>query len=171
MDSRKFLSKDERSHFEKFLIDRIETDTRNATMLLTALHSGARPTELLNLTWSEINIQTGAIYLKTLKAGRPREIIVPKIVREALSRLKAQSPERPFDISYQRMAEIWNAYRPTPSKTLRSLRHSFAMRAYERTKDLRFVQRALGHRSLQNTQIYLEYEYSASEFKKMMRIR
>lgn len=171
MDSRKFLSPDERSHLETYLTSRVETDTRNAAMLLTALHSGARPTELLNLEWSEINIATGAIYIRTLKRGRPREVVVPKVVRHALERLKSTGIARPFDISYSRFAEIWNEYRPSPTKTLRCLRHSFAMRAYERTRDIRFVQRAIGHKSLTNTQIYLEYDYSATEFKKMMRLK
>lgn len=171
MDSRKFLSKDEREHFEGFLRERIDTDTRNATMLLVSLHSGARPTELLNLTWGEINIKTGEIYLRSLKDGKPRAIFVPKFCRVALEKLHALSPDRPFNISYNRFCEIWHQYRPTPNKTLRCLRHSFAMRAYERTKDLRFVQAALGHKSIKNTMIYLEYEYSAREFKKLMGVR
>lgn len=170
MDSRKFLSTEEREHLETVLRDRLESDARNCTMILTALHSGARAMELLNLSWSDVNTKTGEIYLATLKGGRPRPVVVPKLVREALESLKASSPERPFNISYPRLVEIWNLYRPE-RKPFKSLRHSFAMRAYERTRDIRFVQRALGHRSIQNTMIYLEYEYDSQEFKKLMRVR
>lgn len=170
MDARKFLSIEEREHLEHFLRDRIDTDLRNATMLLTAIHSGARAMELLSLDWTDINLTSGEIYLATLKGGRPRPVVVPKFVREALARLKAISPARPFGISHQRLVQVWHIYRPVP-KPFKSLRHSFAMRAYDRTKDLRFVQRALGHRSITNTMIYLEYEYSTNEFKKLMRVR
>lgn len=170
MDSRKFLSTEERERLEEFLKSQLETDTRNAAMILTALHSGARAMELLSLTWPEINTETGEIFLATLKGGRPRSIVVPKFVREALLKLKLAAPEKPFNISYQRLAEIWNMYRPGV-KTFRSLRHSFALRAYERTKDIHFVQRAMGHRSIANTMVYLDYSYSASEFKKLMRVR
>lgn len=171
MDSRKFLSQDERSYIETFCTERIETDTRNSVMILTALHSGCRPQELLNLTWDDINILNGEIFVKSLKDGAPRAVVVPKVVRDGLSKLKAMSPDKPFNISYQRMAEIWNDYRPTKQKTLRSLRHSFAMRAYERTKDIRFVQYAMGHKSISNTMVYLQYSYSAQEFKKLMNVR
>lgn len=170
MDSRKFLSNEEREHLEEILLARVYFDPRNTTMLLTALHSGARAMELLSLEWSDINVESGEIYLATLKGGKPRAIAVPRLVREALKRLKTESPARPFAISYSRMVEIWNQYRPV-RKPFRSLRHSFAMRAYERTKDIRFVQRALGHRSLTNTMVYLEYEYSTQEFKKLMHVR
>lgn len=170
MDSRKFLSQSEREHLETFLISRLDLDTRNATMLLTALHSGARATELLNLLWTDINIETGEIFLRTLKGGKPRPVVVPKVIRAALERLKALSPERPFAISYNRLSEIWGIYRPV-KKPFKALRHSFAMRAYDRTKDIRFVQRALGHKSINNTMVYLDYEYSTQEFKKLMRVR
>lgn len=170
MDSRKFLSIEERNHLEEMLRPRIDTDTRNATMILTALHSGARASELLALTWDDINIQSGEIFLATLKGGRPRPVVVPKYVREALSKLKVVSAEKPFNISYPRLVEIWNMYRPE-RKPFKSLRHSFAMWAYERSRDIRFVQRALGHRSISNTMIYLEYEYDSKEFKKILRIR
>lgn len=170
MDSRKFLSPEEREHLEAFLTARLDTDVRNATMLLTALHSGARPVELLSLEWSDINIQTGEIYLATLKGGKPRPVVVPRVAREALARLKTLSPARPFDISYARLVVIWHEYRPV-EKPLRCLRHTFGVRAYSRTKNIHFVQRALGHRSIANTMIYLEYDYSMSEFKKLMRVR
>lgn len=170
MDARKFLSAEERAHLETMLIARLDTDLRNAAMFLTALHTGARANELLGLEWTDINVETGEVYLATLKGGRPRPVVVPRVVRDALARLKALAPERPFNISYQRLAELWTAYRPVP-KPFRALRHTFAMHAYRRTKDIHFVQRALGHRSISNTLIYMDYEYSTAQYKKMLRIR
>lgn len=171
MNPLKFLTEDERDHLESFLKARIDTDTRNAMIILTALHSGARPNELLGITWDDVNTETGEIFLRTLKGGRPRAVVVPSFVRDGLRRLKAMSPERPFDISYSRLTEVWHMYRPSRLKPFKCLRHSFAMRAYDRTKDVRFVQRALGHRSITNTMIYLEYEYTAKEYKKLMRVK
>lgn len=171
MDSRKFLSDVERTGLEMFLVEQIETDTRNAVMLLTALHSGARATELLNLEWSDINIETGEIYIKTIKGGNPRPVVVPRLVRGGLSRLKLLSPSRPFDISYNRLGEIWRLYRPSKTKPFHCLRHTFAMHVYGRTKDIRFVQKSLGHRNIATTMVYADYSYSAQEFKKLMRVR
>lgn len=170
MDGSKFLSQDERDQLETLLKDGVVSDLRNAAMLLTALHSGARAQELLALEWNDIDFKSGEIRLATLKGGKPRHIVVPKFVREALARLRESSPVKPFAISYQRLVEIWHLYRIV-QKPFKSLRHSFAMRCYERTKDIRFVQHAMGHRSISNTMIYLEYQYSTQEFKKLMRVR
>lgn len=170
MDGSKFLSQDERSHFETTLRDRIDSDLRNCTMLLVALHSGARANELLALEWKDFDLRLGEIRLATLKGGRPRVVVVPKYVREALTKLKATSPDKPFDLSYSRLVEVWYLYRPS-RKPLRCLRHTFAQRCYERTKDLRFTQSALGHRNIQNTMIYAEYSHNANEFRKLMKVR
>jgi len=170
MDSRKYLTTEEREHLESSLISRIDNDTRNATLFLLALHSGGRASEVLALEWNQINTVTGEVHINTLKGGKPRTVIVPKPVRGALELLKSLSPTRPFEISYKRLNALWNLYRPAP-KTFHALRHTFAIRAYERTKDLRFVMYALGHRNIQNTMIYAEYSYTSSEFRKMMRIR
>ena len=170
MNSTKYLTDAERIGLETYLRERIETDTRNAAMLLVALHSGARASELLDLTWADLNLETGTTLISTLKGGLPREVVLPRFVVRALVQLKVQSPSKPFDLSYNRLGEIWREYRPAP-KPFHSLRHTFAMRAYDKTKDIRFVQRALGHKSITNTMVYADHAYSAKEFKKLMRVR
>ncbi len=40
--------------------------------------------------------------------------------------------------------------------SVHTLRHTFATRLYEKTKDLRLVQRALGHRRVTTTEIYTQ---------------
>lgn len=171
MDGRKFLSPDERAHLEAFLIERLDKDLRNSVMFLTAIHSGARATELLNLGWRDINTETGEVFLATLKGGRPRAVVLPKFVRLALERLRMINPDRPFDLSYNRLGELWREYRPRSNKPFHSLRHTFAMHALRRTGNIHFVQRSLGHKNIQNTMVYLDYEYSTNDFKKLMRVR
>lgn len=171
MDRRKFLTDDERQNLENILTEHLSDDTRNAVMLLTMLYSGARPQELLELSWSDIDIESGEIFLATLKGGKPRFVVVPKQVRDGLKALKILSPERPFAISYSQFVNVWKTYRPC-KKTLRSMRHSFALNALKKTNgNVHFVQRAMGHRSISSTMVYLDYDYSAKEFKKLMRVR
>lgn len=171
MDSRKYLNDEERAALEASLRPRLEgPEYRDACLILMALHSGGRASEILALGWKDLNLQTGEVYINTLKGGRPRAVVIPNFLLGALRRLKADSPERPFPISYNRFAEIWRLYR-TVDKPLHSLRHTFAMRAYAKTRDIRFVQRALGHRSITNTMVYADCEYTASQFRKMMRVR
>jgi integrase/recombinase XerC len=174
MDSQKFLTDDERQKQETLLWTCLDDNLRDATMLLFAMHSGARANEMLSMSWQDFDLKTGAVRLKTLKQKTKkivwREIAIPKKLCDALARLKALSPEKPFAIRYARLAELWARYRVT-KKPLHSLRHTFAMRVYDRTKDIRLVQKSLGHSSIQNTMIYADYHYSAQEFKKLMRVR
>lgn len=192
MDSRKYLSPDEREYLEALLIRNLDSDLRNSLMFLTALHTGARANELLGLEWTDINLESGEVILNTLKRfknkqgldeavarrkranssrAHARTVFVPTLVTNALRRLKSDSPDRPFKIKYPRMAQLWGLYRPNKTKSLKSLRHSYAMHAYTKTKDIRFVQRALGHANIQNTMIYLDYQYTAQEYKKKMGIK
>ena len=75
--------------------------------------------------------------------------------------------QRIFPISYIRFHQIWDKYRPCHKK-LHSLRHTFAIRLYKKTKDIRLVQFALGHRNIANTMIYADYVYSQEELKKLI---
>ncbi len=155
MDSRKYLSATERETQEVFLKTRLEAHPRDAVMLLVALHSGARASELLALQWGDVNLETGEVHVQTLKGGRPRAVKLPKFLLPALARLKDASPTKPFDLSYNRLGEIWRLYRVV-KKPLHSLRHTFAMKCYRVSKDIRFTQRALGHKSIVNTMVYAD---------------
>lgn len=170
MDSRKFLSQVEIENLESLLKARLESEPRDATMILLALYTGARASELLALRWQDINTDNGEVFIQSLKGGRPRPVVVPRFLREALARWRALSPVRPFAISYNRLGEIWRLYRPV-QKPFHSLRHTFAMRVLRKTGNVHFVQRTLGHRSINSTMVYLDYEYTSSEFRKMMRVR
>ena len=170
MNSLKFLTDAERLHLETTMRERLETDTRNAALLLFSLHTGARAEEVLGVQWQDLNLESGTVLIRTLKGGENRELPLPRWILKPLSILKTSSPLKPFDLSYNRFGEIWREYRPCV-KPLHSLRHTFAMRLYERRKDIRLVQYALGHRNIQNTMIYANYSYSVSELRKAIGMR
>jgi len=191
MDSRKYLTDLERESLEKNLIDRLETDRRNAVMFLVALHTGARATELLGITWNDINIETREVFVKTLKRYKRkdsddddtanknrlksaekhrRSIPIPKYLFDALLKLKTKDSIKPFDLSYPRLAELWKMYRPV-KKPFHSLRHTFAIYAQTRCGNVRLVQKLLGHGSIQSTMVYADYIYTSGEIRKALRIK
>jgi integrase/recombinase XerC len=139
-------------------------------MLLALLYTGARASELLALEWSDVNLETGEVFIRSLKHGRPRSVVLPRFLLKPLAGLKIDGQARLFALSYNRLGEVWRLYRPVP-KPLHCLRHTYAMWIYERTKDIRFTQRALGHKNIQNTMVYADYAYTAAEYKRIMRIR
>jgi site-specific recombinase XerD len=164
----KFLAPDERLSLIS-LITR-EKGSRNALLIEVALRSGARASELLNIRHGDLNVHGRSVLIRGLKGSYDRDMPLPD---ELFDRLLAYSIANPhangliFDISYPRLRQIWLEYRPA-AKTFHCLRHSFAMELFERTRDLRLVQMALGHASITNTMIYASYHYSASEFRRIV---
>jgi integrase/recombinase XerC len=47
--------------------------------------------------------------------------------------------------------------RPNKSKGVHSLRHSFAINLYKKSRDVRFVQVCMGHRNINNTMVYADF--------------
>jgi integrase/recombinase XerC len=106
--------------------------------------------------------------IRGLKNSNDREIPLNSRFFEELQRYsQGLSGTRLFDIGYQRLYQIWELYRPIPKK-FHSLRHTFAIELYQKTKDLRLVQVALGHRNITNTMIYADYVYSQQELRRLI---
>ena len=126
-----------------------------------------RASELLALRKGDLNESDRAIRVIGLKGSRPREFLVRRDLFQRLLRqsFELNSDDRIFPISYNRLCEIWHIYRPS-KKPLHSLRHTFAVELYKRSKDIQLVQQALGHKSLSNTMIYQQYAYTRSELSK-----
>lgn len=170
LNKNKYLLDPEAQRLEYLLKSHLDQDLRNCILLFLALHTGARAMELLNLTTGDINHHDQSIFIKGIKGSNDREIPLPPWLFQKLEKLTAQNkPEEPriFPISYNRLRQIWELYRPIPKK-FHSLRHTFAIRLYKKTKDLRLVQVALGHRNITNTMIYADYLYSQQELRRLI---
>lgn len=165
----KFLSD---SHY-KVLMDTIKAITpehpRDATMLLLLANTGARPSEILNLRVKDLNPEKRTVFIRGLKRSYDRELPVVSSIYEGLERqVKGKADDDlVFGITLRTLQWVWDKYRPC-KKGVKSLRHSFALRVYKKTKDIRLVQRALGHKSLLNTMVYADYVYNEEEFRRLI---
>lgn len=142
--------------------------TRDTLILSILRLHGMRPSELLALTPANLNDIGQTIRVKGLKGSQGRELPLPD---DLYQRLKDEAHDKSadqkiFNISYRRLAQIWDFYRPS-RKTIRSLRHGAAVRIYKQTKDIQLVQRILGHTSIENTLKYQTFSYTQDEFKKV----
>jgi integrase len=168
LNKNKYLLEPEAERLESILRTYQDKDHRDCLLIQLALRTGGRAQELLNLTKDDLNTYDEAVFIRGLKGSNDREIPIPP---ELFRRLKkfADGTETPriFDISYSRFRQIWEFYRPVPKK-LHALRHTFAIRLYKKTKDLRLVQVALGHRNITNTMVYADYIYSQNELKRLI---
>lgn len=167
LTSTKYLNSDERELLLKVLERYSHSDPRDTTLILTALYTGARASELLGLTREDLDGHYGTVFIRGIKGSLDREIPIPEWLFTRLKSLCNESSERVFPITYWRFAQIWYLYRPVKKK-LHALRHTFAIDVYKKTRDLRLLQMALGHKNFKNTLIYAQYQFSREEMRKIL---
>ncbi|MCS6838566.1 MAG: site-specific integrase [Bdellovibrionaceae bacterium] len=168
LNKNKYLLPPEVQRLKEILQKFRTADTRNVLLLEVALNTGARAQEILNLKKEDLNDYEQTVFIRGVKGSNDREIPVPEVLFKELRIYSAtQSSSFLFPISYDRLLQIWYQYRPVQKK-FHSLRHTFAINLYQKTKDIRLVQVALGHRNIANTMIYAEYVYSQTELRKLI---
>ena len=152
-----------------------KNQSRDLAITKVFLYCGLRISELVNLNLNDINYEDNSI--KFYGKGN-KERYVP-LHPESLSAIDNYLPQRnkitPNDAEakkalflsnrgnrisqrtiqimvkkYAKKSGIKNPERITPHK----LRHSFATMVYKNTKDLRIIQKLLGHSDISTTQIY-----------------
>lgn len=163
----KFLDSTELAELTRILgMD--QSDSRNSLLIKLALNTGARASELLNLRRIDVSTIDRSVYLTGLKGSNDREIPLDNALFSSLQAyLATHSDERVFPIGYTTLLKIWHYYRPVKKK-FHSLRHTFAVNLYKNTKDIHLVKLALGHKSIKNTEIYLNFVYSQTEMRKLL---
>ncbi|MCM2280849.1 MAG: site-specific integrase [Bdellovibrionaceae bacterium] len=168
LNKNKYLLDPEVERLEGLLTSSRADCLRDSLVLELALRTGARAQELLDIRKADLNAYDETVLIRGMKGSNDRELPLPPSLFERLHRFgHAQKGDHVFDIGYHRLRQIWTWYRPVPKK-FHCLRHTFAIRLYRKTKDLRLVQVALGHRNITNTMIYADYVYSQQELKKLI---
>ena len=119
------------------------------------------------LKWSDIDLERNIISLsgQNNKSGRNRIVPIPKRVKEALLLRVSQGDinilsmnKEPYNPSY--ISTLWSRYK-AKSKfdlseiTLYSLRHSSAIKVFEKTGSLQKLQQVMGHSSMLVSLTYL----------------
>lgn len=173
-NEKKYLTDDECDHLVRVLRtyhkpDR-PMDFRDTTMLFILLYTGMRVTEFLRLRPVDILTDSHSIQVTGLKNGNDRQIPLQPWLFRALVFFAKMQPDPfgfIFDIKYNRLRTIWFKYRPVKKK-VHALRHTFAVRNYKNTKDVRLIMNALGHKNLTTTQIYQNFVYSQEEMRKLL---
>tara|TARA_B100000749_G_scaffold280899_1_gene280953 strand:+ start:28400 stop:29089 length:690 start_codon:yes stop_codon:yes gene_type:complete len=179
LNKNKYLLPPELDRLDYIINSFMDKNLRDILLLKLALDTGARAQELLNIQFKDINEYDETIYINGLKNSNDRELPVRKDVFRRIVRLKPIAAKEKgnngligedrylFPITYPRLVQIWLFYRPVHKK-FHSLRHTFAIELYKKTKDIRLLQMALGHRNIANTMIYADYVYTQTELKRLI---
>lgn len=167
---RKYLTADELDRFLKIANEQERGELR--TLCLVLAHTGCRPAEALELTADSIDLSNKTIIFRTLKQGKKikyRAVPVPDSTLDALElvhgirkaqRVKKKAPPLfpwKYCQAYKLIKKMMKAAEIEGAQaTAKGLRHGFGVRAAEKTKNPRLIQKWLGHTSLNNTIIYMD---------------
>jgi integrase/recombinase XerC len=182
LTSGKVLSREEQAHLVRLLRRTSQTgnlvELRDALLILLTLECGLRATEATRLRVGDFDPKLRTLFIRSLKGSSPRELPLRHGMARMLGKLilgysgasqlaLADRDRRIFPISYSRLQQIWQRYRPVPKK-FHALRHSFAVNLYGRSRNIKAVQLALGHRSILNTMVYVDFHYNQTAMRKIM---
>jgi integrase len=126
-------------------------------VMLCALLTGMRRGEILGLTWENINLEHGTIYLLKTKSGRPREIPIQTKLHDVLMSLGPQPAGSVFNLPLIMLLRYFaKALKQAGIFGFRfhDLRHTFASHFIMRTNNLPALQKLLGHSTPTMTQRY-----------------
>ncbi len=178
-----FLSKEEVETLLYHAQKTPKTGARDAAIITTLFSTGLRVSELCNINYENINIETGEFYVQG-KGAKYRVVFLSTHAQHALREYKKRRDEQlqlseinekpapltPFFASIRGMGKrldrgaiskiITNAalYAGIVKKvTPHVLRHSFATHLLQNGADLRSVQLLLGHSNISTTQIYTHF--------------
>lgn len=144
-------------------------------MLITAIHSGLRRSEIMNLEWSNVNIEARRIGVEaeSAKSGRRRSVPLNALLHAALLAQKARNGKGPYVFPnentgkpYTTLAKVFKRTckdAKIEGLTFHSLRHCFASRLLEDGTSIEIVKSLLGHHSVTITERYC---HSSEEAKR-----
>jgi len=149
-------------------VDRIisAASRKYATIFTILKETGLEGHELATVTRNDIDTERGIISARGCKGHNSRAIKLKEKTADMLrTYLDHYTTYNPFPTS-RNMGEAWRKFRNRLAETLqepqlkiiplRNLRHYYATRLYDRTKDILLVKQRLGHKKIETTMFYTQ---------------
>lgn len=164
----KVLSSAEQTAMLEQLNPRYRSPHRNRVLIRLMLATGLRAGEVVALRPEHVSITAGRLVVREGKGAKDRQLWFGDDMAEALAGWSERRPSSSYVFPTRHGGQLSTRYLRAMVKRVarkagvaewervspHTLRHTFATHLYRETKDLRLVQKALGHSSIQTTQIY-----------------
>lgn len=144
---------------------------RNYLILKTLAETGLRVSELINLKPYNINFEECVLYVIG-KGSKSRIVDFPSelslLLQMYVKTNNIKNKENIFPLTRDGIQRITKKY---AGINVHAFRHSYAINLLRKTKNIRYVQKQLGHSSLQTTESYLqflEYEEEKKQLENLM---
>jgi integrase len=162
----KYLSDKERDYLINFLNK--HKGERDSIMLRLQLYTGARKSEILLMTVNAFS--NNSVTIKATKGSNDRTVPLKKEFYSEilLYIINNNVKDKLFPISSKQYSRIWDLYRPTKKGT-HTLRHTFGILLYKNSKDIHMVKKMLGHKSITNTMVYLDFAVSLQDMRQAVK--
>ena len=176
------LTHDEQNALLRVFNSRYHSGRKNRLIVELMLTAGLRVSEVCNLQWTHLRKRDSVLMVKNGKGGKDRNLPIPHSLMEQILayRNEPETPEskfifasrngKPADRSnLNKMVKKYAAKAGIEKRVYNHLlRHSALTDLYSRTKNIRLVQQAAGHASIQTTQIYTHI--SAEDLREAMAV-
>src|SRR5215813_13433847 len=141
---------------------------RDSTMVLLAFRHGLRASELVDLRWEQVDLESGVLNVRRVKAGTPATHPLTGRELRALRRLQREAGGSPFVFVSERGAPFsirgFQAMVERAGKAAgfdmkihpHMLRHACGYKLANDGVDARTIQGYLGHKSIQHTVRYTD---------------
>ncbi|MFH1282051.1 MAG: site-specific integrase [bacterium] len=159
----RYLSNDEQ---EKLILACKKSEAPHLyPIVMTALNTGMRLGEILNLRWCDIDLRNGFIHIEKSKSGKRRDVPMNNRLIEIFKYgIKKPNTEYVFcDDFGKSFTTIRRSFKTALKRagisnfTFHSLRHDFACHALMAGGDIYTISKILGHSSVLVTQKYAHY--------------
>ena len=163
----------------------VTRDWDDKLILLLGAHAGLRVSEMLALSWDDLDLRAGRLTVRFGKGGTTAAVTMSEELRRNLVARSQDVPERrhgepPIPVLsvrsrsqvYRRLEELWGEafelhglMAPPFSKGVHGLRHFSGLYYANQTSDLRKVRDHLRHASMSSTEIYTAAAQDTDEVK------
>lgn len=130
------------------------------SIIIFALHTGMRRSEILNLKWEDVDFNRKLIIVTKSKNNQKRAIPMSQTVYKLLKGIKVRDISKVFPVTVEALKDAFKrAVKKAGLKDFHfhDLRHTFATRLVQNGIDISTVKELLGHKTITMTMRYAHH--------------